>query len=132
MLQRLSEPYICLEQEFNTISWLRSFEFAKNSLFAYSSEEEVDVLSLGFGSFLDLETATALKNFFSQYGFKFNASFVPPMHFRNNDYRSSYIFNIEQLEPDFLKTRSLILVNSNIRYESPLLNIQIRASQQEN
>lgn len=42
------------------------------------------------------------------------------------------MFRIEQLEPDFLKTRNLIIVNCNIRYESPLLNMQIRASQQEN
>jgi hypothetical protein len=47
------------------------------------------------------------------------------------DFRSSFIFKIEQLDSDFLKIRNLILINLNLRYESPLLNVQIRLHQQE-
>jgi len=91
----------------------------------------MDTISLGFGSFTDLTTSSSMKNFASLYGLnqdnKTNLGSAGV-----TDFRSLYIFKNEQLDPDFLKSQNLIIVNCNPRYESPLLNLQIKATQQEN
>lgn len=132
MLQRLSEPYIFDEVGgcYVPIGWLKSFEFAKNSLFEFPAEEHIDVVRFGSGSFLDLETAYSLKQFVSSYGFRCGLD-IALGNIKNSDSRMNYILKIEQFEPDYLKTRNIGLVNLNLRYESPLLNIQVRAQQQE-
>lgn len=72
----------------------------------------------------------SVKNFFSSYGLRANAEPVLGL-IGSADFRSSFTFKIEQLDPNFLKNRNMVLVNLNLRYESPLLNVQIRLHQQD-
>jgi len=82
------------------------------------------------GSFLDLESASALKDFFNSFGCN-NISYEKlSFSGANLDFRFSYLLNVTL---SFLEEASfVILLSANLRLENPLLNSRLRKNYMKN
>ena len=122
-IQRLTSSFLLKNNIFTKLNWQESLFFLKNLIFL---KKKLD-FSLNFGDFLDLETCLASKLLFQNNSLKFLNNFDL---IQNKD--SRLFFSLNQL--DFLsldleeiEIYTYILINSNLRFESPILNLKLRS-----
>lgn len=83
-------------------------------------------INTNFGDFLDVEGGLALKNFFSNLSIK---GVTYKNNLLNKDLRSFFCLkNISLIDSslEHMENHSFIIINSNLRFESPILNLKIR------
>lgn len=122
-IQRLTNSFFLNNNNFKKLNWYESLLFFKNILFLKKKLS----FNFNFGDFLDFETCLASKNLFQINSLKSLNNFD---YIKNKD--SRIYFGLTQL--DFLDLNlndielySYILINSNLRFESPILNLKLRS-----
>lgn len=81
---------------------------------------------MNFGDFLDFETCLSIKDFCQNNSYKF---LTTSTFFLNKDFRSIFGLtnsNFLDINLDEIEFYNYIIVNSNSRFESPILNLKIR------
>lgn len=114
--QRLSKPMIKKEGAFKAVSWKEAFEWIKHLI------KSSKTFSSFSGPLVDVESLTVLRDF--SYSLGTDHIYSTSHNILSADLRESYVFNtkLSNIEESDL----CLLVGSNPRLESPMLNVRLR------
>ncbi len=124
--QRLDTPYIKTQNKFNKISWDDAYKKIVEKI-KLTPPEKIGGLT---GDLTNMETLFTVKEFFTKTIKSTNLDSRAESIYINNNQRENYIFNsqINGIEESDL----IILIGTNPRYESTMLNARIRKSYLKN
>jgi hypothetical protein len=125
MIQRLSAIYFIKKNLYSPSSWPNFFNLFSNVFVKHHSTLRMfysTLVEASYGEYADLESCEAEK----QLSFFLSSQFAP---LRSYDFSSSihgrgyekYFFSVTDILP-----KRLFLLNTNLRLESPVLNIKVR------
>eukprot|EP01083_Nonionella_stella_P002432 7027_1 len=117
--QRLDSPMLRQGDEFVPCTWLDAFSMIKTNLEACSGSE----IKAFIGDLVDVEAAVALKDFLNKLGCSSIESRQDNSKV-SSDLRSEFLFNSGI--PCIDEADHILLVGTNPRMESPVLNARIR------
>ena len=132
--QRLLSPMIKNMdlKTYEEVSWEEAFfNFYLNLSLVYfdyiSIGQKVDkVLEIIYGKFLDLESLNSSKTFFKNFNNLKTISNFQEGGYSFNDFNFNYLSSLKISEMNLVDF--FFLINSNIRYENPILNLKISRS----
>lgn len=119
--QRLYHPMIRKESNFVKVSWKKIFFLLKSFLtFRLKSLSPFNIFKAHLGEFLDLEALYLIRKFFYLNGSNCFISYT------TNYTDSSVMYSLNVSMKDLEKTDFCLLVDLNLRIQSPILNSKIR------
>lgn len=121
-IQRLTSSFILKNDIFTKLNWIEVFFFFKNATFFKKNL----LTNINFGDFLDFETCLSIKNFCQINSYKFLTNSISDL---NKDFRNTFGLinsNFLDINLDEIEFYNYIIINSNLRFESPILNLKIR------
>lgn len=118
-IQRVLTPKIRIQGQFVNCSWATALELVSNRLFS----NKWNHLQVICGNYVDLITASYAKKFFNSFGcnnivYQYSSEYMP------SDWQCDFLLNysMEQIESFDV----ILLINTNLRVENPLLNSRLR------
>lgn len=118
-IQRILTPKIRIHGQLVNCNWATALELVSNKLF---TGEWYNVQAI-CGNYIDLSIASYAKKFFNSFGcnnivYQYNGEYTP------SDWQCNFLLNysMEQIETFDI----VILINTNLRVENPLLNSRLR------
>ena len=126
-VQRLTTPYFReAKSNYHQLNWLNSLNLVKNYFNYYLKFTNPKKLfsCVNFGNFLDLETSLSIKFLFKNLGSPLYSSMDC---IRHTDFRAEYSVQfLSKTLSDWTTKTALTLLNTNLRFESPILNLKLK------